>query len=121
MLLLFNCFEEDLRIKVRHADPARIRMVYLSLLLARDNTNIVVNDFIRGEERDLELKFNHVLLELKKQGKAILYLTGDIFYAYRIADRVSFIKNGYLVPDGPILAKDFKELDAMAVYKKYLT
>ena len=120
MLLLFNLFEEDLNKKVRHADAVEIKMLYISLLLSKDCNNIVINDFIRGEEKEFELKFNRVLLQMKKEGKAILYLTGDIFYAYRIADKVSFLKNGYLVPAEPILSKDLKELDAMEVYKKYL-
>jgi len=120
MLLLFNLFEEDLKKKVRHANPVDIKLLYLSILLAIDYNNIVINDFIRGEEKEFELKFNRVLLQMKREGKAILYLTGDIFYAYRIADKVSFLKNGYLVPAEPIESKDLKELDAMAVYKKYL-
>ncbi|MCP5053267.1 MAG: hypothetical protein GY940_39240 [bacterium] len=121
ILLLFNLFADDLKKKVRHCDPVDFKAFYLSLLLAKGHNNIVINDFIRGEERAFELKFNRVLEQMKKEGKAILYLTGDVFYAYRIADRVSFLKNGYLVPAEPILSKDFGELDAMDVYKKYLS
>jgi ABC-2 type transport system ATP-binding protein len=121
ILLLFNIFEEDLKKKMRHAHPVDYKIVCLALLLGKGHDNIVINDFIRGEEKEFELKFNRVLLQLKKEGKAILYLTGDIFYAYRIADKVSFIKNGYLVPAEPIESKDLKELDAMEVYKKYLS
>lgn len=120
ILLLFNRFEEDLKKRVRHSDLVDIKLLYLSTLLAKDCNNIVINDFIRGEEREFGLKFNRVLLQMKEEGKAILYLTGDIFYAYRIADKVSFLKNGYVVPAEPIVSKDLKELDAMAVYKKYL-
>ncbi len=120
ILLLFNLFDEDLNKKIRHCDPMDFKAFYLSLLLAKDWTNIIINDYIRGEERAFELKFNRVLIQMKNEGKAILYLTGDIFYAYRIADRVSFLKNGYLVPAEPIISRDFEELDPMEVYKKYL-
>jgi ABC-type Na+ transport system ATPase subunit NatA len=120
MLLLFNIFETDLKQRVRNASPTMIKALYLSLLLAKNTKNIVIHDFIRGEEKEFELTFNRVLLQLKEEGKAILYITDDVFYAYRIADRVSFIKNGYLLPSEPIESKDLKELDTMEVYKHYL-
>jgi ABC-2 type transport system ATP-binding protein len=121
ILLMFNIFERDLKLKVRDSEPTIYKIISLSLLLAKGYRNIVITDYIRGEDKELELSFNRLLLQLKKEGKAILYMTGDIFYAYRIADRVSFIKNGFLMPAEPIASKDLKELDAMAVYKKYLT
>ena len=120
-LLIFNLFADDLNKKVRYCSITDFKAFYLSLLLAQDQTNIIINDFVRGEDKAFELKFNGLLQELKKEGKAILYLTGDVFYAYRIADRVSFLKNGYLVPSEPIISKDFEELNAMDVYKKYLS
>jgi ABC-type multidrug transport system ATPase subunit len=121
ILLNFDLIGDHLNKKVRHCSLAEFKAFYLSLLLAKDNTNIIINDFIRGEEKSFELKFNRLLQQLKEKGKAILYLTGDIFYAYSIADRVSFLKNGNLVPKEPIVSKDFEELDAMDVYRKYLS
>jgi len=121
ILLLFNLFDVNLKNKIRSCSVLDFKAFYVSLLLAQEHSNIVINDFIRGEEKAFELKFNRVLKQLKKESKSILYLTNDIFYAYRIADRVSFLKNGHIVPAEPIVSKDFEELDPNEIYKKYLS
>lgn len=121
ILFQFNLFEKDLNIKIKNSNLIDFKAVYLAISLMNDENNIVINDFIRGEDKEFELKFNILLEEMKQKDKAILYLTGNIFYAYNIADRVSFIKNGNLVPAEPIISKHFKEMDMMALYKKYLS
>lgn len=62
-----------------------------------------------------------MLKEKAKEGKAILYLTQDLFYAYQLADRALFIKNGYLMPENPIHYDDLKEMDIMKLYNLYLS
>jgi ABC-2 type transport system ATP-binding protein len=121
LLLFFDMFSRDLKKKIKHCDNKEFQAVYLALCLAGDANNLVFNDFIRGVSKDFELRFNKLLLELKKAGKAILYLTGDIFYAFQLADSVSFLKNGFQMPAEPIQAKDLKEMDVMTLYKKYLS
>ena len=121
ILLHFDLFEKDLNQKIKNCDPIDFKAVYLALCLANNHTNIVINDFIRGEDKDFELKFNRLLEDLKKEGKAILYLSTDIFYAYQVADRVSFIKHGLVMPDTPIISDDLEEMDIMTLYKKYLS
>ncbi len=120
-LLVFNLFEKNLRKKVKQAEPADFKAVCLALLLADEHPNIVVFDFVRGEGKDFELNFNRLMREKIKEGKALLYLTSDLFYAYQVADRVSFIKNGYMVPERPILYEDLKEMDVMKLYKQYMS
>jgi ABC-type multidrug transport system ATPase subunit len=117
-LLILNFHEKHLRKKVRELEPEVFQQVYLAVILAPDHRNIVINDFIRGAEKDFELKFNKLLLQKKAQGRAVLCLGNDIFYASEIADRVGFIKDGRLLFEAP--ADDLKEMDVKDLYLKFL-
>lgn len=119
-LLFFNLFEKNLKNKIKYTDASIFKAVYLAVLLANDYRNIIFFDFLRGEGKDFEINFNRLLREKVKEEKAILYLTQDLFYAYQVADRVNFIKNGYLMPDSPIAYEDLKEMDVMKLYQQYL-
>ncbi len=117
-LLVCNFHERHLKKKVRDLAPEIFRQAYLAICLAGESGNIVINDFIRGAEKSFELKFNKLLLQKKAQGRAILYLGSDIFYASEIADRVGFIKDGRLLFEAD--AADLKEMDIKDLYLKFL-
>jgi ABC-2 type transport system ATP-binding protein len=117
-LLLCNFHERYLKKKLRDIPPEIFKQVYLAASLAPDCRNIIINDFIRGAEKGFELKFNKLLLQKKGQGRAILCLGSDIFYASEIADRVGFIKNGRLLFEAG--AADLKEMDIKDLYLKFL-
>ena len=117
-LLVCNFNESHLKRKVRDLAPDVFMQAYLAVCLADDSRNLVINDFIRGAEKGFELKFNKLLLQKKAQGRAILYLGSDIFYASEIADRVGFIKNGRLLFEAD--ATDLKEMDLKDLYLKFL-
>jgi ABC-type multidrug transport system ATPase subunit len=117
-LLVCNFHERYLKKKARDLTPEIFKQAYLAICLAVDSRNLVINDFIRGAEKGFELKFNKLLLQKKAQGRAILYLGTDIFYASEIADRVGFIKNGRLLFEAD--AADLKEMDLKDLYLKFL-
>jgi ABC-type sugar transport system ATPase subunit len=117
-LLILNFHEKQLRRKVRELAPAALQQAYLALALAPEHGSTVINDFIRGAEKDFELKFNKLLLQEKTQGRAVLCLGGDIFYASEIADRVGFVKDGRLLFEAE--ADDLKEMDIKDLYRKFL-
>jgi ABC-type Na+ transport system ATPase subunit NatA len=118
-LMILNFNEINLRKKVRDLTPEIFRQVYLALCLATDAPNIVINDFIKGTEKSLEMKFNKLLWQKKAVGRAILYLGNDIIYAAEIADRVGFIKNGYLLFEAD--GADIKDMDIKDLYYKFLS
>jgi ABC-type multidrug transport system ATPase subunit len=120
-LLIFNLFENRLKNKIKHVSHEDFKAVCLALSLSEDYPNIIFYDFVRGEDKEFEMSFNQLVKEKLGEGKAILYLTQDLFYTCQIADRVSFIKNGYLMPEKPILYEDLKEMDVMKLYKQYLS
>lgn len=117
-LLVCNFHERQLKKKARDLAPEIFKQVYLAVCLADDRRNLVINDFIRGAAKGFELKFNKLLLQKKAQGRAILYLGSDIFYASEIADRVGFIKNGRLLFEAD--AADLREMDIKDLYLKFL-
>jgi len=119
ILMVLNFNEMNLQKKVRDLPPEIFRQVYLALCLAADAPNIVINDFCKGTEKSLELKFNKLLWKKKAAGQAILYLGNDILYAAEIADRVGFIKNGHLLFEAE--AADIKEMDIKDLYSKFLS
>lgn len=117
-LLVCNFHERHLKRKIRELPPEIIKQIYLAASLAPERGNIVINDFIRGAEKGFELKFNKLLLQQKAQGRAILFLGGDILYASEIADRVGFIKNGHLLFEAD--AAELKDMDIKDLYQKLL-
>ena len=117
-LMVLNFNEMNLRKKVRDLTLEIFRQVYLAICLAPDAPNIVINDFSKGTEKNLEMKFNKLLWQNKVAGRAILYLGNDIIYAAEIADRVGFIKNGHLLFEAD--AADIKDMDIKDLYYKFL-
>jgi ABC-type multidrug transport system ATPase subunit len=117
-LLLGNFHERQLKKMIRDLDPEMFKLAYLAVCLAADSVNIVINDFIKGAEKNFELKFNKLLLQKKAAGGSILFLGNDIFYASEIADRVGFIKNGCLMFEAD--AADIKDMDIKDLYYKFL-
>ena len=120
ILLEFNIYRTDLNRLVKDCHADVVKAVLLGLSLAGGGRNLIINDFALGGGKDFELKFNSLLLQKRKKKRAILYLCTDIFYAMSVADRLNFIKEGYLMPSHPILAKDLKEMDVMKLYDKYM-
>jgi len=121
ILIQLNVGENLLRRRLRDVDEEVFRKLVLAILLAIPAPNLVFNDLIHGEKKAFELEFNNLLNLHREKGKAILYLTDDIFYALHIADRVAFIKRGHLLPREPIPAVDLEEMDLMRLYRKYLS
>jgi ABC-2 type transport system ATP-binding protein len=117
-LLVGNFHERQLKKMVRDLAPETFKLAYLAACLAADGANVVINDFIRGAEKNFELKFNKLLLQKKAAGDSILFLGSDIFYAAEIADRVGFIKNGRLMFEAA--AADLKDMDIKDLYSRFL-
>ena len=120
-LIRLHINEDRLKKRIKDERPDIFRMVYLSVLLGMNTQNIVFNNFINVDDKVLQIEFNKTLIRKRNEGKSILYLTGDLFYAFHVADKISFVKNGYLAPTSPIVAADFKEMDVMKLYKQYMS
>ena len=118
-LIRMNFSERDLKKRVRDVKADILRMVYLAVEFAREKSNIVIHDFCKGVEKNFELKFDRLLVRKRDEGKAILYLTGDIFYAAQIADSIGFIKRGQFPFEAT--AADLREMDIQQLHLKFLS
>ena len=118
-LMVLNFNDMNLQKKIHDLTPEIFRQVYLALCLGQDAPNIIINDFIKGTDKSLEIKFNKLLWQKKASGKAILYLSNDIIYAAEIADRVGFIKNGHLLFEADAI--DIRDMDVKDLHSKFLS
>lgn len=119
-LIRLNVDESCLKRRIREEKPDIFKMVYLSILLGKGTNNFVFNNFVNVEDKIYQVEFNKTLIRKRDEGSAILYLTSDIFYAFQVADKISFVKNGYLTPAAPLISTDFKDMDVMKLYKQYM-
>ncbi len=121
LLLWFEVFYDNLKKKIKKCEPWELKAVIAAISVSGNEENIIINDMARGNGNLFEFHFTKFLEKLKNEGKAILYLTEDIFYAMHISDRLSFFKNNILMPKEPILSKHIKEMDMMTLYNRYLS
>lgn len=112
---------EELNKRLNFQNLDLLKKLYISLYLARGTDNIAIHNVCNGMDKAFTMAVNELLIQKRNESKSILYLTDDISFGFQIADRLSFIKNGYLMPDHPILAKDFKEMDVLKLYTTYLS
>jgi len=112
---------EELKKRLNFQNLDLLKKIYISLYLARGTDNIVIHNVCKGMDKAFTMAVNELLIQKRNESKSILYLTDDISFGFKIADRLSFIKEGYLMPDQPILAKDFKEMDVVKLYTTYLS
>jgi ABC-2 type transport system ATP-binding protein len=119
-LIRLNVDESCLKHRIKEERSDIFKMVYLSILLGMDTDYIVFNNFVNVEDKIVQVEFNKTMLRKRDEGKAILYLTSDIFYAFQVADKVSFIKSGYMAPAAPLISADFRDMDVMKLYKQYM-
>lgn len=120
-LLWFEVFVDNLKKKIKRCETWELKAVIAAISVSGNEENIIINDMARGNGNLFEFRFTKLLEKLKSEGKAILYLTEDIFYAMHISDKLSFFKNSILMPKEPILSKHIKEMDMMTLYSRYLS
>lgn len=92
--------------------------VALAIAIIKDAPAMLLDEPTSGLDPKSVHDFTRILLELKKEKKAILISTHDIFRAKRIADRISIMKGGILVAEmkpEEILNENIEEL-----YLKYI-
>ena len=120
-LLVWNFPEEKFKQRIKELRSEEFKLVYLALLLSGEEANIVIFDFLRGVNPEFELFFDRLLWQMRQQGKAILYLSDDVFLALKVANRVQFIKGGHLLPLAPIQVEDLKKMDLLELYDRFLS
>ena len=73
----------------------------ISIAIIKNAPAILLDEPTSGLDPKAAEEFLEIFGELKREGKAILMSTHDIFRAKEIADRVGIMKEGRLVMEGP--------------------
>ncbi len=65
-----------------------LKKIFCSVILSyRDDITIVVNDFILGEGKGFEREFISILMELKAEGRRIVYLSSEMYMTYSLVEQ----------------------------------
>ncbi|MBN2414316.1 ABC transporter ATP-binding protein [bacterium] len=90
----------------------------IAIAIIKDAPNIILDEPTSGLDPKAAAEFMDILTELKKQGKAILMSTHDIFRAKTIADRVAIMKEGRIVMERT--REEFLKDDLEKIYLNYM-
>lgn len=90
----------------------------IAIAIIKDAPNIILDEPTSGLDPKAASEFMEILMELKKQGKAILMSTHDIFRAKTIADRVAIMKEGHIVLERT--REEFLKDDLEKIYLNYM-
>ena len=93
---------------------AKVMVVASAIALIKDPPAIIMDEPTSGLDPKSAKEFLDQLDQLRKQGKAILMTTHDIFRAKMIADRVGIMKQGRLVAMRE--RANFKHADLEEIY-----
>ncbi len=80
--------------KVKQFSKGMLQKVGLAIAIIKDAPAILLDEPTSGLDPKAAAEFIEILDELRRQGKAILMSTHDIFRAKEIADRVGIMKEG---------------------------
>ena len=90
----------------------------ISIAIVKDAPAILLDEPTSGLDPKAAEEFLEILAELKKEGKAILMSTHDIFRAKDIADRVGIMKEGRLVMERA--RRELQYEDLVKIYLDYM-
>jgi len=90
----------------------------ISIAIIKDAPGILLDEPTSGLDPKAAEEFLEILSELKKESKAILMSTHDIFRAKEIADRVGIMKEGRLVMERT--REELQHEDLVKIYIDYM-
>jgi ABC-2 type transport system ATP-binding protein len=90
----------------------------ISIAIIKDAAAILLDEPTSGLDPKAAEEFQEILSELKKEGKAILMSTHDIFRAKEIGDRIGIMKEGRLVMERT--REELQVEDLVKIYIDYM-
>jgi len=90
----------------------------ISIAVIKNAPAILLDEPTSGLDPKAAEEFQEILSELKKEGKAILMSTHDIFRAKEIGDRIGIMKEGRLVMERT--REDLRTEDLVKIYIDYM-
>jgi ABC-2 type transport system ATP-binding protein len=109
-----NAFEK----KVRFFSKGMQQKVSIAIAMTKDTPAILLDEPTSGLDPKASTELMEILDRLRRQGKAILISTHDIFRIREIADRVGIIKEGRKVLERT--REELEHEDLQALYLDYM-
>ena len=110
--------EKALEQKVKNFSKGMRQKLGISIAIIKDAPGILLDEPTSGLDPKVAEEFLKILAELKKEGKAILMSTHDIFRAKEIGDRVGIMKEGRLVMERT--REELQYEDLVKIYIDYM-
>jgi ABC-2 type transport system ATP-binding protein len=104
--------------RVKNFSKGMRQKLGISIAIIKDAPAILLDEPTSGLDPKAAEEFLEILAELKKEGKAILMSTHDIFRAKDIADRVGIMKEGRLVMERT--REELQYEDLVKIYIDYM-
>jgi len=105
--------------KVKEFSKGMRQKLGLAICMIKDAPALLLDEPTAGLDPASAAELIHLLKQLKKQGKAILMSTHDIFRAKEIADRVGILKDGRLVME--FTREELRYANLEHIYLDYMT
>jgi ABC-2 type transport system ATP-binding protein len=109
-----NAFDQ----KVRFFSKSMLQKVSIAIAMLRDTPTILLDEVTSGLDPKASEELMEIIDLLRRQGKAILITTHDIFRVREIADRVGIIKEGRKVLERT--REELEHEDLQALYLDYM-
>jgi len=104
--------------RVKNFSKGMRQKLGISIAVIKDAPGILLDEPTSGLDPKAAEEFLEILNELKKEGKAILMSTHDIFRAKEIGDRVGIMKEGRLVMERT--REELQYEDLVKIYIDYM-
>jgi ABC-2 type transport system ATP-binding protein len=104
--------------RVKNFSKGMRQKLGISIAIIKDAPAVLLDEPTAGLDPKAAEEFLEILTELKKEGKAILMSTHDIFRAKEIGDRVGIMKEGRLVMERT--REELQYEDLVKIYIDYM-
>jgi ABC-2 type transport system ATP-binding protein len=110
--------EDAFEMKARFFSKGMRQKVSMAIAIVRDTPAVILDEPTSGLDPKASEELMETIDQLRRQGKAILITTHDIFRVKEIADRVGIIKEGRKVLERT--REDLEHEDLQALYLDYM-
>lgn len=104
--------------RVNELEDQEWRRILFALARLKKCKNYIIHEFAGNMPLDFDLEFKKNLHKLKQTGCSVLYLSGDVFVAPEIGDRIGFMKKGKLLLE--LKASRMRKMNLKELYFQFM-
>ncbi len=102
---MFEVKREDLQKKFKQLSKGTKRKISLIGVLLHDPKLLILDEPTSGLDPEVQVVFKKMLIDLKKKGKTILFVSHNLYEVQEISDRIGFIRNGETLFEVPVASR----------------